>query len=673
MCLKQCFVALLISSIQMGLLAQEKVQWATKVLKYSSEISSYEHAAHHVTGYPDILPNEAGNNPNAWLPSKPNKIEYIKVAFKEPMRIRQIAIGESFNPTAIFEVFTYDENDKEYLIGTYSPQQLDVKGRMFNIYTELTDYEVHAVKLNLNCGAVPGYNGIDCIAISDSKTPVTANLYIANLENTHELKSEKLGVAVNSPYEELRPVITPDGNTLYFARSYHPNNVGGEKDPEDIWVSKWDENKKEWEQAINMGSPLNNSEANYVSSIILDGGNITAILGGKYKKEKMKPGLSLTHKGTDGSWSPPEPLKIENAFIQVEDADYFLSNDKNILLIATSRFDTHGHYDIYVSFKKNRNTWTEPKNLGVDINGINEETGPMLAPDGKTLYFSSLTLPGFGGADIFMSQRLDESWTSWSEPINMGPNINSSEDEVFFNVPLEGKHAYFVRGTLGGNMDVHRVVIPTFAQSEPVVLMKGRILDAETKKPIQATIKDNTVKDGKEVGMSGSNEAGEFSIAISTGEKHDYFAEKEGYINMNEQLDLSTIKESKIIEKDVYMIPIKKGQRISLKDIYFFFNSSSLTPKSEYELNKLLSILKKNPSMKIKIAGHADNIGTWSTNKIISQDRANAVKFYLVKRGIEETRITAVAYGEDKPMATNDNEKDGRELNRRVEFEITDK
>ncbi|MEJ2006515.1 MAG: hypothetical protein P8X57_16500 [Cyclobacteriaceae bacterium] len=167
---------LLLVLFSLGAQAQT-VQWATRVIEYSSELTPIQYSAQQILGKPDVLP-AGGESPNAWTPERANKKEYIKVGFDNPIRIRQIAVAESFNPSALFKVYAYDQGGTEYLINTFSPQSVPLNGRMLNIVIEETSYEVSAIKLEFDGGAVPEYYSIDAVAISDSDIPISAQIEV---------------------------------------------------------------------------------------------------------------------------------------------------------------------------------------------------------------------------------------------------------------------------------------------------------------------------------------------------------------------------------------------------------------------------------------------------------------------------------------------------------------
>jgi hypothetical protein len=386
------------------------------VLEASSELSPREYSAEQALGRPNV-PQTGGDSPNAWMPFDGKKDEYVKVAFQDPLRIRQIAIAESFNPGSIYQVYMYDRADNEFLVNTFEPGPIGLNSRMQYIFMDLTEFEVAAVKVVLHPWTVSGYNAIDAIGVSNSALPMKQEVLIVE-SNIITAVPERLSENVNSVYNELRPLISPDGKTLYFSRQYHPENLGGVNDPEDIWYSELDEKTGEWKQAENIGAPLNNPGPNYISSITPDGGSVILTLGNEYKGEKMRAGVSYTNKTSQG-WTEPKAFKIKNLINLSQKANFFLANNRKVLIMSIEGPDSRGDRDLYASFLQDDDKWSEPLNLGMDVNTAMEEASPFLAPDDVTLYFSSNGLSGFGKHDIYVTRRLDDTWINWSEPENL--------------------------------------------------------------------------------------------------------------------------------------------------------------------------------------------------------------------------------------------------------------
>lgn len=655
--------------------AQEEiptVHWASKVIEFSSQLSPVEYAATQILHKPNVYP-EGGDNPNAWLPKKPDKTEFIKVGFDTPVRVQQIAIAESLNPSAVTEVLLYDENNKEYSVFSLSPSPINLSRRLLNIFIDRTPYEVHALKIIMDGSTVEGYNSIDAVGISDSKEPIKIELNLAEGLNT-EVKSERLSENVNSPYKEIKPLISPQGDILYFSRQNHPDNIGGADDIEDIWYSEKNKTTGEWEVAKNIGPPLNNDGPNFISSITPDGNTAILLLGNKYGKSgKMTAGVSVSTKTSEG-WEEPTALDIKNDYNLSPQVGYYLANNRKVLIMSVHRRDSRGDRDLYVSFLTDDGTWSEPKNLGDNVNSASEESSPFLAPDDKTLYFSSKGYSGYGGTDIYLTRRLDDTWENWSEPENLGPGINSASDDVFFNIDPKGENAYFSRSVSDDDADIFSINMPDLFRPTAVVLVKGKVYDRKTQKPVGARIFYEKLSDGEEIGTVNADPVtGAYQILLPSGEKYGYLAESAGYVAINENIDLENTTEYAEITQNLILVPIEKEVTIRLNNIFFDFDKASLKSESSPELNRLVKLLEENESMRIEISGHTDNIGTRKYNQALSERRARSVYNFLVENGVNGSRLETIGYGKDKPMVSNDDEEDGRELNRRVEFKILEK
>jgi outer membrane protein OmpA-like peptidoglycan-associated protein len=681
--------------ISIQAIAQE-VQWVSRVIDYSSELSEKEYSAQQVLGKPDVLP-QGGDSPNAWMPLNPNKTEYIKVWFDQPIHIQQIVIAESFNPSATYQIYAYGREGKEYLLNTFSPGPIPQKGRLLHVFIERTVYEVTSLKLVLDGLSVPGYNGIDAIGISDSKIPVEVEIHRA--ENVSEkLNAQKLSESINSEYKEIRPILTPDGKTIYFSRMNHPENIGGTDDPEDIWYSEYNMNIEDWLDAINPGQPLNNSGANYVSSITPDGKSLTVMLGNRYHKNKnMKPGVSVTTLNSNG-WTDPVPVNINNAFIENNDGHYFLAQSRESMIISVNRFDAYGRKDIYVTFILPDGSWSEPLNLGNTINTSSDENSPFLAADNKTLYFSSKGYSGYGGYDVYVSRRLDESWKNWSEPENLGSQINTEEDEIFFTIPPAGEHAYYSKSDSEYDADIYRIHLPLFFQPEPIALMRGHIYKEGTREPVQARIQYEVFPDETGVGYTNSDPgSGDFEIVFPLGSNYKYIIDIDGVVLHEDTITLIDQDKYKEIERDIFINPdmlseaiasaaVLAGNAEALKEkpneeevpvieindgvlaisVHFNFDSDVIWKSSYTHLDRIVNLLRSTP-VNIILAGHTDTTGIGIYNQGLSERRAESVYQYFVGKGIDPEKIKTVGYGESRPLTSNST-KEGRRRNRRVEF-----
>lgn len=651
------------------------VQWASKVIEFSSELTPVQYSAKQALGKPNVLP-AGGQSPNGWAPDRPKRKEFLKLGFDKPMSIKQIAIAESYNPGAIYRVLAYDETGTEHLINTFNPMAVPLKGRMLNVFMDSTNYKVVAVKIEFDGGAVPDYYSIDAVAISDSNFPIIADIPTMQLLASGIL-IESLDKNVNSEYDELNPLLSPDGKTLYFSRRNHPENVGGVKDKEDIWYSELDASGQ-WMLARNMGSKFNNAGPNFVNTIqniTPDGKSAIMLLGNQYLPNgKMLAGVSISTR-MNGEWGSPVALKIQNDYNFNEKANYFLTDNRQTLLMSVERDDTYGDRDLYVTFIKSDSTWTEPLNLGDVVNSAGEESAPFLASDDKTLYFSSNGFSGYGGSDIYVTKRLDDTWTKWSEPENLGPEINSPLEDLFFNIPAASEHAYYSRGVSEANTDIFRIKLPIMKSPEPWITVRGKIVDKTTGQPMGAKIVYERLPDGKGLGVSQSNpQTGEYEIRLPAGELYGLRAEADQKLSESQSLDLRDIKSDQVIEKDFPLDPIgvaalEENASINLNNLFFDLERATLRPESFPELDRIAAMMGEKPAMQIEISGHTDTTGSEAYNLSLSKKRANAVATYLSGKNIDKERMTVLFFGESKPLESNDS-REGRKRNRRVEFKI---
>ncbi len=651
------------------------VQWASKVIEFSSQLSPGQYSAQQVLGKPNVLP-AGGENPNAWVPDKPNKKEFLKLGFDTPLNVRQIAIAESYNPSAISRILAYDGADNEYVVYTLNPSSIPLKGRMLTVFIEPTPYNVAAIKLEFDGAAIADYFGIDAVAISDSSYPIIAEIPLAEYLAAG-IVIERLDKNVNSDYSEYNPLLSPDGKVLYFSRKNHPENIGGVNDKEDIWYSELDENGK-WKLAKNMGAEFNNEYPNFANTISStpDGKSVIMVLGNKYLKDGKKSvaGVSISsHVG--GQWTKPVSLNITNDYNYNDKANYFLTNNRKALLMSVERDDSQGARDLYVIFMKDDSVWTEPLNLGKVVNTAAEESSPFLSIDDKTLFFSSNGFSGFGGSDIYVSKRLDDTWTKWSTPENMGKTINSPLEDLFFNIPANSDYAYYSRGVSENNTDIFNVKLPILQSPEEWVTVKGELVDARNNTPLGAKIIYERLPDGKDLGIWQSDpKTGDFEIKLPVGFLYSIRAEANDFISESQTLDLrkaGTDKKNIVFKlKPIEVVHLEKDAMFSMNSIFFDFAKVVLKPESFPELERVVQMLNEKPGITIEIAGHTDNKGTIAYNKSLSEGRANAVKKFLTSKGINTGRVTTIGYGESKPIVSNDDEQDGREINRRVEFKI---
>ena len=476
-----------------------------------------------------------------------------------------------------------------------------------------------------------------------------------------------LGPNINGAFDDILPVIAPDGNTLFFCRGYSPENIGGGK--QDIWYSE-NQSDGTWGMAKNIGIPLNNRENNYLCAITPDGN--TALISDAYSSPSNgQRSIAIARRTADG-WSVPRPVVIRNYYNDSRYTEYTLANDAKTLILAAERKDSRGGKDLYVCFLQPDSTFSEPVNLGDSVNSMLQEATPFIASDGTSLYFASDGHGGYGAFDVFVSRRLDSTWTKWSKPENLGSTINSPGWDLYYTVPASGDYAYFVSFTnTMGSGDIFRIRLPEKVRPRPVVLVNGRVLNKKTNEPVEANIIYEILPAGIEEGRARSTPTtGQYTIVLPAGAKYGFRASADGYVSVNDNLDLLEQQQYTTITRDLFLVPIEVGSVVELKNIAFEYNKAALTTDSYPELKRVADMLMSSNTMTMEISGHTDSKGGDEYNMRLSEARAQTVVDHLLATSkIAKSRLVAKGYGKTKPRDTNDT-AEGRANNRRVEIEI---
>ncbi|WP_064196829.1 MULTISPECIES: OmpA family protein [Emticicia] len=656
--------------------AQPKVQWASKVLAFSSErvdanSPGPKYRAIQVIGSPNKLP-QTGESACAWSPAGADTYaeEFIKVGFETPTKIKQICIGENFNAGSVVRVLAYDSLDKEYILHENKEDGLVGKGRMWNIIIPQTEFKVFAIKLILAPAKVSGYNQIDAIGISEIELPFEAKINHAK-DIPKDVTKENLGRTINTQKREVAPIITPDGKTLFFTREGHDMNIGKTK-RQDVWVSKILPDGT-WGEAENIGSPINTDEHNAVSTISADGKTIYLV--NVYMPDgTYRPGLSKSKRNKLG-WDFPKEERINDYYNLNSYTEFTIAPNGKVLIMACQRKDSKGDKDLYVSFLNNDGIWSKPVNLGATINTAENESTPFIAADGRTIYFSTAGFPGYGDSDIFLSRRLDSTWTKWSEPENIGNLINTPKWDGYFTIPASGEFAYLSSEERSiGAEDIFRIRLFPSIKPEPVAIISGTVVNAFDKRPIAANVMMEVLNDSlnKETIVAEFNpDTGEYKMVVPLKKSYSLNASKKGFVSISESLDLTKERRFREIKKNINLIPVKEGQTMILNNLFFEQSKYDILPESYSELNRIIELMKEYQSMQVIIEGHTDGSGDdIMLNVKLSQNRANEVKKYLVENGhIDPARIQTKGWGQSKPIASNSTEET-RKKNRRVEFTI---
>lgn len=479
---------------------------------------------------------------------------------------------------------------------------------------------------------------------------------------------ENLGSTVNSACYDYRPKLTADGNHLYFTRILCPSSQSS-TDESRLFCA--DRNKDgSWGVAKVLDAKFN-TEKKYPFLYSVSPDNNTLLL--TLVKEDDKRGLFSVTRTNEG-WSDPVEINL-GITIPSMNSTFCLSNNGKVLILSYDGNEveklTLGSKDLYVSFLDSKGKWSKPKHMGDVINTTSIDFSPFIASDDKTLYFSSnRSGDSYGSNDIYMTKRLDDSWTNWSTPINLGSIINDSGWNEGLFIPASESYGYYNSEKNGlGKGDVFRIQLNKDVLPDPVVLISGKVVDPDGK-PIGAIIKYEDLKTGKEVGIAKSISAnGNYKITLPYGKTYAIYAEAKGYYSIHQNLDLTKSEKGASIEQTLVMMPLKQGQTIRINNLFFDTGSAELRNESFSELDQLVDILNNDQQIKIKIIGHTDDVGNDQTNLTLSQNRAKSVMDYLINKGVAKNRLQSIGMGEKKPVKPNDSDEN-RQLNRRVEFTV---
>lgn len=432
---------------------------------------------------------------------------------------------------------------------------------------------------------------------------------------------------------------------------------------EDFYASKL--NEGQWVEARNMGSPLNTPDKNEGAQCISPDGRWMFFTACKRLDGMGSCDIYFSER-IGNAWTEPANLgpPVNSTGWESQPT---IAPDGKTLYFASNR--DRGK-DIWMSVKNDRGFWSQPVKLGPNINSEGQEESPFIHPDGKTMYFSSTGREGMGLGDIYVVRKDDKG--EWGEAVNLGYPINTWDHENSLIVGASGKTAYISSDRQGGQgkLDLYSFDLYEEARPEVVTYMKGKVFNSADKNPLKAKFELLDLETGEVVYSSESDaKTGEFLVGLPVNREYALNVSKDGFLFYSENFALKAQKDAAPLLKDVPLMAIKKDERVILKNIFFASGSAELLETSNVELQKLLTFLQKNSKLKIQINGHTDNVGSDDDNQKLSEDRAKSVYQYLIDKGIVADRLAYKGYGETDPVDTNDTEE-GRANNRRTEFTI---
>ncbi|HKL08269.1 MAG TPA: OmpA family protein [Bacteroidales bacterium] len=530
--------------------------------------------------------------------------------------------------------------------------------------------------------------------------------YIKQCKNAKKLVEQpvrviinNLGSRVNSEFDDYNPVLHPNNNLLYFTsrRETDGKNQIYENDNkfyENVFVSE--QAGELWKIAKPLDNKLKSKNNISILSISNDGDRIYLYNG------KKNGGDILVSELKKGEWKSPKKIS-KKLLSKSKETTITFSPDGKELFLVSNREGTIGGLDIFYSRFNEKDKWTEPTNMGPVFNTIYDEEGVFWHPKEDKLYFSSQGLNSIGGFDIFVSER-DENGM-WSNPVNLGYPINTPGNDLFFKMDENNKQAYYssVRENGNGGLDLYKVIFlgeekelkvmtkdihlawnykpidnlfyitPQELKVDTALFLVGMITDSKLGTPIQAKVEVIDTELSKIVATGLSDTSGTYKMRIP--KKKDYGVE----VTAKDYLFYVTIvnlSEKQVVDSKVQanfqLDRIDVGAKMVLKNIFFETNKATLKPESTAELERVATLLKDNPRIRLEISGHTDNVGSYRVNQKLSEARAKSVVDYLIDQGVNKSRLEYKGYSFTQPVADN-NTEEGRAQNRRVEFKVLSK
>ncbi|MEM9327251.1 MAG: OmpA family protein [Bacteroidota bacterium] len=471
---------------------------------------------------------------------------------------------------------------------------------------------------------------------------------------------------LNSAFDENYLYIGYDGQRLIYTKLKHPANRGGSANPGSLWTATASEN---WEDAREL--PFSDTTSSSVPFGLVGENLIYGEVTPNFSTFDSKILAARVAGDTpDGEVSVPY-FKNKSEFLSG-----YVSPDGNVLLLSMEGRNSYGVEDIYVSLRKSSGVWGFPKNLGAFVNTAFQEFTPFLSADKQTLYWSSNGREGEGSFDVYSSQRLDDTWQNWTEPVNLGSGVNTQGAETSFQ--LAGEYGYFVSTqNSDGYGDIRKIKLkepedlPTLDSIAPpqtdvdLLSREFHLYDAETGEKVQANLRfegpelDTTFVDASSVILPRRQL---FDMTLTV--------ESVGYLKLERFFTSTELQANSLFRLEI--TPLAVGATVQLRNVLFQRGTIDFIGGSELELDRVVEMMESNPSIRILVKGHTDNVGDPTKNLQLSRRRAKKVKDYLLENGIASSRVQSRGYGGNDPIASN-NSEDTRKLNRRVEFTIVEK
>lgn len=478
-----------------------------------------------------------------------------------------------------------------------------------------------------------------------------------NTNKNYVFAPQNIGGNINTSEPEYFPSLSIDGKEFVFTRRVNNYN-------EDFFSST--QSTAGWDKALPLKGDVNTPQNEAGQNISQDGQWLVFTANGR-QQGYGNFDIYISYLTATG-WSEATNLGGRVNSDQW-DSQPCLSPDKRELYFASRRMGGYGGSDIYVCRMLANGRWSEAENLGAEINTTGDDQCPFIHADNQTLYFVSNGLQGYGGNDLFYARKGPGG--VWSKPMNMGYPINTINDEGTLFIAADGITAYYAsdRSDSKGGHDIYSFELPLAVRPYKTLWVKGKVFDKKTTKGLPSSVELIDLATNQVITKVQTDETGNYFITLPVGKDYAFNVNRKGYLFFSDNFLMSSRSPDSTYEKNIPLQPIEANASIVLKNIFFDVNKFELKTASQAELDKLIQLLTENPTVKIEIGGHTDNVGKPADNLALSNNRAKAVINYLATKNIPAARLIAKGYGETKPVADNKTEE-GRALNRRTEMKV---
>jgi outer membrane protein OmpA-like peptidoglycan-associated protein len=486
---------------------------------------------------------------------------------------------------------------------------------------------------------------------------------------------------ISTSADEYLPLISPDNEMAFFVRKMkkEKSKNDGPGTPSDNYQEKFMYSERNINGDFDVGNempyPFNTNENQGAASITIDNKTLYFVFCDYIKKTGYYNCDICESERKNGSWSEIKNLGTKVNGENTWESQPSISSDGKTLYFISDRSGGYGGYDIYKTEKDTGGKWSVPENLGPNINSSGNEKTPFIHTDNQTLYFSSNGWPGLGGYDIFYAKK--EPNGKFGKPKNIGYPINTEADDVGFIVSTDGHYGYFASNKYSGpgGWDIYNFDLYPEARPDTVLFIKGNVKDEQSDEPVKAKVELKNVETKQVTEIPVDSATGKYVIATLLRNDYILTVKKEDYAYTSKYIskeDSVISKEPTKVKVDFEIKPIQVGQAYRLNDIYFAYGKYYLTEDSKRIIDGFIDFLNDHPSMKVAIFGHTDNTSDADLNLKLSENRAKEVYDYILMKGVDVSRLSYKGFGLTKPIASNDTEQ-GRAKNRRTEFVIIEK